>query len=678
MKKAPDFQYGGVDARSNPTNYPPERLLRCRNFIITAASQPRLRYGYTMPTQSGNGSGPGDVAGPVHSAAYYEQFGGGQFLLFSAGTGLGRMNLATGVKAPTQPNAGSFFIDSTNPWGHFRFNNRIGIGNGKDQNLSDDGTNIRPLGIPAINSIFLTPTLTYVPGTTGEWQATTLSGYQIWLVLYNPVTGHVGNRAGVSAAGVIGPIRITVSTSGGSLKITGLPSATQLGLPGSGLNGIYSAYVNAAGVEELVLGVGRTPDGGQVPYWLVDDSGNRITIPLGQTSATITNFTIDTTQELPFRNGQPPPLDKFAKVSTKYFGAVDGDVNLHYTEDDTDAANGNFVGIPAESWADDDIEPFPTAEIPTAVHAYRFEGYFFSKNALAVWSNLLYQQGANPWRGPWPTGCAGQRACIETPYGLVWLTPDKELMMSQGTDPSSISEEYEASLLGKIADQFVSQTELAYYRNKELGIDRLYVRGLDASGNPVLIVHDFLVKDFRSQVGQAYEYIYSGMVPTTFVGSGYTPRQNLRDLNEREKLWTGAADGNFYQLEDGNSDNGANYTGDAIFIRNMGEDLTQADAVQWQGDGNAQFSYSVKLSAALADFIPLPTEMSEKPNNPNNLWEAKIKKEAHWVIGRFLLTSHPTDGNFLMTDPPFVPVPTYGIINMTTAKMGATRNLGKG
>lgn len=670
MKKAPDFAYGGVDSRSNATNYPPERLLRCRNFIITAAGQPRLRYGFTKPTQSGSSLGPGDVGGPVHSAAYYEQYGGAQFLLFSAGTGLGRMNLTTGVKSPTQP-AGSFFIGTTKPWGHFRSANRIFLGNGVSQNISDDGTKIRFLGVPSVNSVFLTPTVVYDPSTPGGWQANVLSGYQLWFVLYNPVTGHVGNRGAIAVPGDADPKQILVSASGGSLKLSGLPTAADLGLPGSGISGSFTNY------PELVLGVGRTPDGGEVPYWLVDGSGNRVTIPLGQTTATITEYTIDTTQELPFRNGQPPPLNKFAKVSTKFFGAVDGDVNLHYTEDDTDAANGNFVGVPAESWADDDIEPFPTAEVPTSIHAYRFEGYFFSKTNLAVWSNLLYQQGANPWRGPWPTGCAGQRACIETPYGLVWLTPDKELMLTQGTDPSSISEEYEASLLAKIADQYVSQTELAYYRNKELGIDRLYIRGLDVNANPVFVVHDFLVKDFRSQVGQAYEYIYSGMVPSTFVGSGYTPRQNLRDANGREKLWTGATDANFYQLENGTSDNDANYTGDAIFIRNMGEDLSQADAVQWQGDGAAQFSYSVKMSAQLTDFISLPTEMVEKPDNPNNLWEAKIKKESRWLFGRFQLTSHPADGNFDITDPPFVPVPTYGIINMTTAKMGASRSLGR-
>jgi hypothetical protein len=680
VKKSPEFSFGGVDSRSNPTNFPPERLLRCRNFIITPAGQPRLRYGYTKPTQSGSPLGPGDSGGAVHSATYFEQFVSGllggspappnQFLLFSAGTGIGAMNLATGVATPL---GGPSFPGTTARWGHYFADNRVFMGNGVNSlNLSFDGTICRPLGIPGVSSLFqfATPSyLTGTPGNAGGWQQSILGGYAIYFVLLNPVTGHVSNR-GAILNNLGNPIQVAVNdTNGGSLQITGLPTAAQLGLPGSGVDGAFSAY------PELVLGVGRTNDNGQVPYWLVDGSGNRITIPLGQTSAVIKDFTIDPTQVLPFRNGQPPPLSGFAKVSTKYFGIVAGDVNLHYTEDDTDSTSGNFVGVPAESWAPDDIEPFPTAEVPTAAHAYRFEGYFFSKNALAVWSNLLYQQGSNPWRGPWPVGCAGQRACIETPYGLVWMTPDKELMISQGSDPSSISEEYEASLLTKIADQYASQTELAYYRNKELGIDRLYVLGWDVNHSPVFVIHDFLVKDFRSQVGQAYEYIYSGMVPNTFVGSGYTPRQNLRNTQGRERLWTGAIDGNFYQLEDGNSDNGQNYTGDAIFIRNMGDDLPMLISVQWQGDGNAQFSYSSKLSDSLAGFIPAETEKVKSPGNPNNLWKAKIGKGVHWIYGRFLLTSHPADGNFNITDPPFVPVPTYGLINMTTPKLGASQPL---
>lgn len=668
-KKVSEFSFGGVDSRSNPANFPPDRMLRCRNFIVTPSGRPRLRFGYSKPTQSGSPAAPGDALGPIHSAAYYEQLSGARFLLFSAGTGLGRMNLATGVKTPAQP-LGSFFIGQTAPWGHFRFNNRIGIGNGQSAfNLSDDGTTIRPLGIPALNSIFNTPTIVYDPATTGTWQASLLVGYELYFVLYNPVTGHVGNRGPVVSPGSVTPRKIVIATSGGSLKISGLPNAAALGLPGSGVSGTYTNY------PELVLGVGRTNDNGEVPYWLVDGTGNRITIPLGQTTATIKDFTIDTTQELPFRNGQPPKLNKFAKVSTKFFGAVDGDVNLHYTEDDTDVSNGDFVGIPPESWPPDNIEPFPTAEEPTSIHAYRFEGHFWSKNYLAVWSNLLYQQGANPWRGPWKTGCAGQRAAIETPYGFVWMTPDKELMITQGGDPTPISEEYEASLLRRIGDQHVGLTELAYYRNKELEIDRLYVRSLDANGNPVFVIHDFLLRDFRSQVGQAYEYIYSGMVPNTFVGSGYTPGQNLRDANGRERLWVGAVDQNFYQIEDGSiSDNGTTYTGDCIFVVNGGDGRTTITEVQWQGDGNAQFSYALQANRALSNFIPAKTEAIDSGQNEDSMWAAKVSRPARFFYGRFLLTSHPADGNFDMTDPPFVPMPTYGIVNMVTAKLGASQS----
>src|SRR6202000_1170160 len=138
-------------------------------------------------------------------------------------------------------------------------------------NFSDDGTTVRPLGLPAPLSIFLSPTLTYDAATPGGWQPSILGGYLIYFVLYNPVTGHVGNRALVFNSNGIAPV-VVPSPGGGSLKITNLPSATDLGLPGSGLSGEYSAYIGPDGKEELVLGIGRTNDNGQVPYWIVDNN----------------------------------------------------------------------------------------------------------------------------------------------------------------------------------------------------------------------------------------------------------------------------------------------------------------------------------------------------------------------------------------------------------------------
>lgn len=638
LKKTDSFQFGGVDSRSNPANYPAERLLRCKNFSPMVSGQLRLRYGYSKPTMSAN------TAEPIHSAAYYEQWAGDQFVVYGQGTALNQLDIETGAVS----NIGT--LSSGNPWGHFRSSNRVFMGNGVDM-MNWDGT-LRKTGIRSPNtteSSAVVAAATNSPSGTFATSLTSLAtpGYQFYMVYLNPVTGHVGNRVAIGA-------RVPINTAGYSIELSSLP--------------------DLSGVDvEWVKGIGRTNDGGQVPYWLIDDSGNRVVAGNTATTAVISNPTVDTTQELPYRNGVPPALNKFAKCGSKIFGARDGDVNLYYTEDDTDLTNGNFVGVPAESWAGDNIEPFPTAEVPTTIHAYQMELWAFSKNYLAIWSLLMYQQGQNPWRGPYNCGCAGQRAWVETPYGPHWITPDKQLFGWTGSNPIPVSSEYETSLLGAIGDRYVADSELVYFRNAELQIDRLYIKSKDANGNPLIIVHDFNARDMRNQVAQGYNFLYSGMVPNTFIGSGYTPRQNVRDTNGREKLWTGDTLGSFYQLEDGStSDNGATYTGDAIALINAGDGKPLINAIEWQGDENIEVSFSTSNSLTLEDFAQAETERVEA-DNPDNRYQVKVGMECRWVYARFQLTSHPADGNFAITDPPFVPMPTYGLLNMITPKFGRQR-----
>jgi hypothetical protein len=66
----------------------------------------------------------------------------------------------------------------------------------------------------------------------------------------------------------------------------------------------------------------------------------------------------------------------------------------------------------------------------------------------------------------------------------------------------SVSEEYELSLLGQLADQYLGSTEIAYLSDPIQLVDQLVVKGLNSLGNPVLIVHDFYLKDERSPHGQ--------------------------------------------------------------------------------------------------------------------------------------------------------------------------------
>lgn len=639
QRKIDQFEIGGCDSRSNPTNFPSNRLLRCKNWVPLPSGQLRLRYGYTVPPMS-------PVANvPVHSMAFYKKFDGTQFVLFGQGTALKSYAMANGAVTLLKN------LASANPWGYYRAGNRIFIGNGVDM-VNFDGVTVRNTGIRAMTAAE-GAAVTVTPGTVpaGTWTVSLLSGYQLYAVIYNPVTGHVGNRIVIGA-------RFKITAAGMSVVLTGLPDL-------AGENG------------EWVIGLGRTADNGEVPYWLIDGSGNRVVVASGLTNATLTLDTIDTLQELPTRNGVPLPLNRFTKVGGAIFGARDGDNFLYYTEDETDASNGNFVGSTYESWAGNNLEAYPTGERPLSVHAYRFEGWFFSDNALSVWSNFLKQQGANPWRGPWPTGCCGQRGFIETPYGPFWMTLDKQIMAYNGSAPIPASEEYEAGMLGRIGDQYVTSTELTYLRDPEKQIDKLYVLSKDKNGAPLFIAHDFKLRDGQSLLGQAYEATYAGMVPNTLAGSGYTPRQNVRDLNNRERLWTGAVDGRFYQLEDGNDDNAHTYSADAITLINAGNKNTLVAGIEWQGDVKVDVSYSVQSKLPLSEWTgPVPQFIGD-PDNLDNRHEVTVDEEARWLGVRFQLDSHPADGNFDITDPPFIPMPNYGLVNYVSPKMGTDRPEGR-
>jgi hypothetical protein len=96
--------------------------------------------------------------------------------------------------------------------------------------------------------------------------------------------------------------------------------------------------------------------------------------------------------------------------------------------------------------------------------------------------------------------------------------------------------------------------------------------------------------------------------------------------------------------------------------------------VQWQGDSKVQFSYALKTNKGLSDYISTPTLAVDSGLNEDNFWRARINRECRYLYGRFQLTAHPADGDFTVTDPPNVPMPTYGVINLVSPNFGASRN----
>lgn len=826
--KEEQFNFGGVDSRSNPSNFPPNRAIRCINYTPQASGSLRLRQGYTVP------SGATADAIPIHSALYYEQFAaayiGPQYVMYGKGTVINVLDFANSSIA----NAGAAGINTSgfttsNPWGHFRANNRIFISDGVS-NLNWDGTTLRVTGIPSLlgtqpqissnstvyagvgsssagtgvawvnpnnaagppdgnyavatvhgppstqtqsNALYLsgfgfaiptgslilgiqvdiqgragysqpgaptnegatvqlistgyapaapqaiefvtnatnatitlggvadtlgfgpqpnivndpnfgvlivfTPapipnipffppfadchiddcliTITYelvsgvqvsvTASSLGSITPSQLSGYQLFAAIYNPITQHMGNCAPIGERQEVGQTQ-TVFT------IADLPDL-------SGYN------------PEWEWAIGMTNDGGEVPYWFVDPQGNNIVLGNSATMGTVYLGSVNAQQELPERNDVPLiGFDKYARVGTRIFAGKAGNPFLSYSNDVTDITNADYVGIPEESWPADQQEPLPTGKLPTSIHAYRLEGWFFDRDTLSIWSQFLLQQGANPWRGPWPGGCPGQRAFIETPHGPFWINTQRQLCTFMEDGVISVSDEYEAALLSQLAYPTLNQVELGYLLDKDSLTDEIVIRGLDSNGNAVTVVHDFTLEDERSPHGQGYQYQYLNLAVNTFVGAGFTPRQNVYDTNGRMRLWAGSTQGYFAQLEDGLDDNGADFTGDYIGLLGFGTRHRTIEALEYQGDPTLSISYLPDYSLGLGDFIPVfQEEIGDNVQTQTRL-EAKLGGEdVGWEYFRFQITAHPADGSYALGNPPFLPLPSYGCVNNTVLKLGA-------
>src|SRR3990167_1075148 len=119
---------------------------------------------------------------------------------------------------------------------------------------SDPGTTgTRSIDQITVQVIYTTSvTVSASTATPGSFSTTELTGYQLYLAYYNPNTGHVGNRMAIGT-------RTTVAGEGYSLVLEGLPD----------ISGIDSEWLKV---------VGRTPDGGEVPYWFIATNADFATV----------------------------------------------------------------------------------------------------------------------------------------------------------------------------------------------------------------------------------------------------------------------------------------------------------------------------------------------------------------------------------------------------------------
>jgi hypothetical protein len=97
--------------------------------------------------------------------------------------------------------------------------------------------------------------------------------------------------------------------------------------------------------------------------------------------------------------------------------------------------------------------------------------------------------------------------------------------------------------------------------------------------------------------------------------------------------------------------------------------------LEYQGDPDVEWSYLPDYSLTLNDFIPCYVDVIPDgyAQTPTRFGVKFNDEECRWAYVRAQLTAHPADGNFSLTNPPFIPMPTYGVINLAIGKMGRDR-----
>lgn len=474
----------------------------------------------------------------------------------------------------------------------------------------------------------------------------TTPGYAFYASIYNPTAdGHVGNRI------AIGSGRISGTAPRYNVRITGLPD----------LSGTDS---------EWSILIGRTGDSAQIPYPCADSSDNWMHTAAGQTAITLTIFGgLDGTSELPIRNGViPAGLNMFARSGERIFGGQIGRPTVYRSGSETDALTGNFVGRPEQSWAPNDIDTFPTAQGLTGTFDDPRGCYFGTKNDGAVFADL----GTGfAWIGPWyGAGIAGARAWCDTPYGKYWITGHKQMATFDNGFPRPVSDEYEAALLSKIGDAFLSQVEMFHLRDISKRLDKIVIKALDINGVPFEVHHDFRLEEGRSPDGQGYESEYSSPLAADFVLTA------VRDSGGAERLWAGANTGQLYQLETGANDAGTEFSADAVFLLNAGTARPSVPEFRWYGDQKVAWSLSRKLNGSLGAgdstaFQVLTTEAVLDEDSCQVYFKALLPStKLNKAYIRFQLTSHSVDGNLDLNDPPHCPLETYGRVYLSQGIVG--------
>lgn len=481
-------------------------------------------------------------------------------------------------------------------------------------------------------------------------------GFQFYASIYNPNGGgHVGNRFPIGG-------RFLQTAYRCNLHFAGLPNLS-------------------ATDSEWNLLIGRTGDGAQVPYPCADNVLNWATVPSGQTTYVLNQANIDGAHELPTRNGIIPSQCNMFCVAGDYAYAGDtSSPTLRRSASFADFRSGSFVGQPEQSWAPNDIDTFPTGEAMTGMFEIDQEVFCGTQHDSALSVNLA---GIQQWIGPWNIGIAGFRAGTKCgAQGFFWVTGDKQLATFNQGVPVVVSDEYELAELAQIGDQYLPAVECLYYRDARKNKEELRIEAQKADGTPYTIIHDFKLREPYSApgslYGQGYSSQFQGPLNTAFSSA------QIRDSSGKLQIYSGASNGQLYQLYSGPDDVGNEYTADLILLINGGTNRPSVPFFDYYGDQNVKVTVGRNLQSSIADgaqfgFDPPNANANVAQTVPGSehdfLYRVKlIPPEVQRLYVRFELTSHPQDGNLELNNPIHVPLENYGRIYELVPSVGDTRS----
>ena len=264
-------EFGGVDSRSNPTNMPQNRALRCLNWAPKQDGHLELRYGYSTESMSAVSA----VA--IHSLFSYQSWDATKkFLVVAQANSLSIHDLNT--QTDTAATIRGAAVASSAKWGSYFAFNRLHIGNGFDQKFFD-GSVFRDSGLRAptaaefanvvlsdgvreLNSTENT-TITLTQAAGGSFSATTYSGFGFCIAIFDPTINELGPSTLQASSG-----RVVVTATGKKITVAVLPNLSS---------------VNANWVKLIA----RTGDGTTPAYFCTNTSTAVVSCTRASTTLTV-------------------------------------------------------------------------------------------------------------------------------------------------------------------------------------------------------------------------------------------------------------------------------------------------------------------------------------------------------------------------------------------------------